>query len=755
MHGLLPIIISAVAVATLLNVLLKRIGIPTVIGYIFTGVIIGSIFGVDLHASEQLEHIAEFGIVFLMFTIGLEFSFAHLKSMKKEVFLLGALQVFVTGSVLTLISELVFDIGYKSAVLVGLALALSSTAIVLKLLNESGKIKAPFGKNSLGILIFQDMAVIPILLMVTIFTDTSRSVSELLIDTSINAAIALTILIVLGKFALKHVFKIVSSTNSKEIYMGSILFTVVGASFVAHHFGFSYSLGGFIAGMMIADTIYKYQVEADLIPFRDLLLGVFFVTVGLQIKPDIVVNNIHWILLLGLSIMLLKTLCLSLILFFVNDKKTSLMTAITLSEIGEFALVVFSLLLTHNMLSSILVQIFMITVVMSMVATPFLLNNAEKLVDFIFKRKVIDSSTAESGTTGGRVILCGYGTFGRAISSKLEETGINHIIITENTDAYVSAKEEGKNIVYGDASDRVLLEDLKIKEALSTVIAIENLEKVKLVMASITLIDPEIKVISRVSNEEEKSGLSEFNNEFIIDGNSYTAGLLVDKISKARLLAQETSTLKYLDDYSIDEPELAIDLIKMEQARLLDIISNSFNGLREQKEILIIKAFHDSFTVLNEIVGNAISDIMGNAKLSSSAYERISTLLDNQNLLVTINTLLISLGKELKKLGDVEETRSLSQMAVEGLDAVLLSLKDIATNYNKEDMMILKNITSAEGGGIAKIRQSYLGSQKHLNQETKSILLSSTSNMERLKQLFGDVGNNYKKLSIIGKSDDG
>src|SRR5210317_2289533 len=169
--------------------------------------------------------------------------------------------------------------------------------------------------------------------MITIFTSTDKSLGALLTQTAIDAVITVGVLVLAGKFLLGHLFRIVSATNSKEIYMGSILLTVVGASFIAHHFGFSYSLGGFIAGMMIADTIYKYQVEADLIPFRDLLLGVFFVSVGLQINFNIVLANILAIVLLVIGIMLIKSITIFAILVFTSGRKVALKSAITLSQV--------------------------------------------------------------------------------------------------------------------------------------------------------------------------------------------------------------------------------------------------------------------------------------------------------------------------------------------------------------------------------------------------------------------------------------
>ncbi len=746
MQNLIPILIAAVGIATLLNVVLKKINMPTVIGYIFTGAIVGSVFDVHVHGNETLEHIAEFGVVFLMFSIGLEFSVSHLKSMKKEVFLFGLLQVGVSAAVLAIIAHLIFDIELKAAIIVGFGLALSSTAIVLKILNETGKIKTEVGRNSLGILIFQDIAVIPILLLITIFTDTGRSLSELLLSTSMNAVLALGILIAIGKLALGHIFKAVAGTNSKEIYMGSILLTVVGASYIAHHFGFSYSLGGFIAGMMIADTIYKYQVEADLIPFRDLLLGVFFVSVGLQIDFKIVAANIVPIVGLGLGIVIIKAFVIFCLLLFGNSKKVALKSAITLCQIGEFSLVVFSLVMANRMMDPTLVQILMVIVIASMVIAPFLINNVELLSRLLIKSKIEEEALDQSSMLVGHVILCGFGAFGRVVSEQLDETGTNHVVLTNNTESFVKAKEIHKTVVFGDPDDRDTLERLKIRDAMSVILALDDFEDVKKASASITLIDPKIKIIAKIPSEEERHELSDFNHELLIDGNQHTATLLVDQINRSRLLTRETATLKYLDDYSLDNPSGTIQKIEREQTRLLDVISRSFNGLREEKDIMHIKAFHDSFKVLSEIIGGVITELMSGSSLSPKEYERINILLDNQHQLISMNDTLEQLGHELKALKKNDKTKSLSEMAVEGLDAILLTLKDIASNYDEDDMLMLEGITSNEKGGLFRIRESYLGAEKELDASGRSLLLSSTNHMDRLRSLFGQLGSNYRRL---------
>lgn len=747
MTQLIPILLTAIAVATILNVGLKRLNMPTVIGYIITGVIVGSAFNIGLHDHETLEGIAEFGVVFLMFTIGLEFSFRHLKEMRREVFVYGFLQVGVSAAVFALACHFLLAVPWAASVIVGCGIALSSTAIVLKIINETGQIKSDFGRKSLGILIFQDISVIPILLMVTLFTSEAGNAGDLLLKTALNAAAALAILIVAGRFLLGHFFRIVAAAQSREIYMGSVLLTVIGSSWVAHAFGFSWSLGAFIAGMMIADTIYKYQVEADLIPFRDLLLGVFFVSVGLQIELEVVAANIFTILVLGVVLMVAKAALVFGILCYGNDRREAMKTAVTLSQIGEFSLVVFSLVLSHGMLDATWVQVLMVTVVASMLVTPLVINHADRISDVFFRRRIEAQVLGQAASISGHVILCGYGSFGRVVSDRLDESRDNHVILTDNTDDYMKARENGKSVVFGDPADASVLERLRIRDALSTIVALDEFEDVKRTCAAITLIDPSLKIIAKVPTEEDRAELADFNNELVLDDNSHTAALLVKRIDRSRLLAKETSRLRHLSDYDLANPSEAIHKVQFEQIRLLDVMSKSFDAMREKNKIFKVKALHDSFMVLSEIIGKAIGDIMNNATLSVSEYERVHTLLDNQHQLESINHLLEQLARELVTLGRDENTHDLASMAVEGLDAILLSLHDIAREYDEDEMRLLHEMTERGSEGLSRIRETYLSPEAGLDAPAKALLLSTTNHMDQLKSLFGLVGHNYQKLS--------
>ena len=746
MTNLLTILLTAIAIATLLNVLLKRINIPTIIGYIFTGSIIGMAFGIHAHGNVELEHIAEFGIVFLMFSIGLELSISELKAMKKELSIYGLLQVMLTGGVLSLAAQFLFDIEPKASIIIGLGLSLSSTAIVLKLFNETGEIKTSYGRTAKGVLIFQDIALIPILLMITIFTNDDKSLSALLTETAINAALTLSILFVIGKYVLKHFFKIISNANSKEIYMGSILLTVVGSSYLAHHFGFSYTLGAFIAGVMIADTMYKYQIEADLIPFRDLLLGVFFVTIGMQINFHIIQENILIILGLLSAIMLIKTLVVFVVLRFFIPGKDALKAGLSLAQVGEAALVVFSLVLSSRLLDADYVQIVIVTIVFSMILTPFILGNMDILVRPFFKKETFAEVVTQENILDDHIILCGYGSFGQSVSEKLTLEKIDHQIITEQTESYVKARQEGKNVFFGDPADRILLESLQVRNAMSVIVALDDLEHLERVCASVNLIDPKISIVARVQRREDLEALKEFNIKSVLDSNDEISSYLVDDIVKSRLLAQETTELQHLNMYDRKDPDNAIELVNLEQIRLLDIISKSFNGIREGKDIMVIKAYHDSFAVLSEIIRGVITDLTSSGTLSATQYSRINILLSNQHMFEEANTSLKKLGRELYSLESNAKGQIFSNIVVEGLDTILLSLKDVAADYDEDDMMLLKIMTSSDSRGIEKIRSAYLSGEDDFDKSGKMLLLSATNLTERLILLFGEIGHNYNKF---------
>jgi len=527
------IIIVVLFIALLFNIPFAKLKIPPIIGYIFTGVIISNLFHLDHHT---IEIVAEMGIVFLMFMIGLEFSPEKLKSMKKEVFGFGFLEMAIVSGIFGLFFWLVFKIDIRISLVIGSAIALSSTAIVLKLLNENREISKPYGRIALGILLFQDIAVIPILIAISIIVNKDANLTQLFLKT-IGGFLALAVFIIIyGKFIAPFVISQATKTKSDEIFMVSVLLVVLTAAEIAHFFGLSYSLGAFLAGMILSETKYKYQIEADLVPFRDLLLGVFFLSVGLMVDIKFVINNIFSILLMTVVFMLFKALIIYLMLFmFVKHKRVAIKTAFILSQIGEFAFVIFALLGKYNLVDNILLQKLVVVVVISMILTPFILKNIYKIAD-LFDKDVQDFEEFEikPAEVSGHIILIGYDKIGQRIARKLNRVGIPYIAIDKQIELVKEGLKNGDNVIFGNAANKRILESLKVDEAAAVIITTLNEEHTELITQNLLDINPNLNIILLTDSEIHKEFYNH-KNIHVVDKSKELAEKLIELALKCEM----------------------------------------------------------------------------------------------------------------------------------------------------------------------------------------------------------------------------
>ncbi|MDL0109712.1 cation:proton antiporter [Campylobacter felis] len=504
MGDFLEIFLITSGLAVLLNVFFKKFEIPTIIGYILVGIIISYAYGFG--GSEELTHIAEFGIVFLMFTIGLEFSFTHLMAMKKEVFLNGSLQVTICGLVCFLLVLGILGLGGKVGIIVGFALALSSTAVVLKILNDSGDIKEQYGRKTLGILIFQDIAVIPLLLLVDIFSSNNQNITQLILTTLISVVILLTLLYLIGKYLIDRIFHFVIRASSNELFILTVLFIVMGASFLAHYFGFSYSLGAFIAGVLIAETKYKHKIEADLVPFRDLLLGLFFISVGMQINFKIIFENWDLILLLTLLVGLLKFGVIFGILAIYNKKRVAIKTAFSIAQIGEFALAIFSLLQVKNMLDGQTAQILIVVSIITMILTPFVLNNIRRISnaveDIIQTQEAVQPQVVNS-TLKNHIVIFGYGIIGQEVVQKIKNSGVPYLVLENDLNLVKLGLSRGENVYFANAAQEETLKIANIKECAVAIITIFNEARLAMLQQALESYG-EVDIVIYTNNSSKK-----------------------------------------------------------------------------------------------------------------------------------------------------------------------------------------------------------------------------------------------------------
>jgi CPA2 family monovalent cation:H+ antiporter-2 len=536
MDQILLILIVIISLSTALNVFLKKLDIPTVIGYIFTGLIAMQLFNFGEHSQEALSHLAEFGIVFLMFTIGLEFSMSHMRAMKREVFIYGALQVIISGGIFTSISHHFIGLEIKSAIVIGFALALSSTAIVLKVLNEKNEIHTGYGRIDVGILIFQDLAVIPMLLMISIFTSDSASVSELLWHTLLSAIVVFLILFIVGKYFIENFFLWVISSESEEIFLGAVMLIVIAASVLAEHFGFSYSLGAFIAGMTIAETKFRYRIEADLVPFRDILLGIFFVTIGMQIDPMIVVDYGGIILGLLVAIMSIKALIIFGVLRFFVQSRTAIKSAFSLMQVGEFALAIFALAFHNRLVSSDTNQILIMTVVLSMILTPFVLNNIKSLANILFKEPTLLRERAiKSVGYRDHVIICGYGPVGKQLVGHLKKNGVLYVILEHDIKLVDKAIEQGEELIFlANAAQRNILEHFNIRESMAVITAVNNEHQLRLICENIDSFGDQVNSVVAVKNSSQEESIKDLNITHVINRRQVISELMATRVCAFR-----------------------------------------------------------------------------------------------------------------------------------------------------------------------------------------------------------------------------
>ncbi len=528
MDALLLYIITALSVATILNIILKRLGISHIIGYIVTGTVLAYAFDIHHADSSSVELVGEFGIVFLMFTIGLEMSLATLKTMKRLVFVNGALQVGISGFIFYLLACYLFGLPTDASLIIGAALALSSTAIVLTYLKENKGIYAPYGLQTTGILIFQDIAVIPILIMIGFLANKGGDLGSVLLGTLLSAVVVIGLLFVVGKRVVAWLLHFSSDTRLEELFMGSVFMIVIGASLLAHAAGFTYSLGAFVAGMIIAETKYLHKVEADIAPFKDLLLGLFFITVGMKIDLSFFVAHLFEIVGLLALIIFIKGAIIHAIIGLGSRSVTGFKTAVTLSQVGEFSFAIFALAATNDLLSHDLAQLLVLVVVLSMIATPFILARRKWLQDILFKKgEIKEADLSGLANHKDHIIVCGYGKVGQKVAKRLRDANIDHVVIENNYALVQKASHAGEEIYYGDISKSSTLHAMHAENAACIIITLEEAEKRLLVCEALLHHKSDLNIVAQVNSSQEKRMLYSLPISVIVDAQEEISEILV------------------------------------------------------------------------------------------------------------------------------------------------------------------------------------------------------------------------------------
>jgi CPA2 family monovalent cation:H+ antiporter-2 len=527
----------ALGLSTLLNLFLKHYGISQIIGYIVTGTVISYISGFygQTH-SEVLDEIGEFGIVFLMFTIGLEISLEKMNSMKQLIFGNGFLQVGLTSLAIYGISYYLLHLDFLTSLIIAFSFSMSSTAVVLTYLKNSKDIHTSYGQRATGILIFQDIAVIPILILIGILTNEGgESTSTILLHTFLSAVIVLFLLFVVGKPVISWLLQFSATAELDELFMSSVLFVVIGASAIAHFMGFTYSLGAFVVGMVIAETKFHYKVEADIAPFKDILLGTFFIVVGMKINITFFLENIWLIFTIFAVVLFLKTLVTFLAVRITSTSSISLKTALSLSQVGEFSFVIFAIASMGGIIKDEMAQLLVLVVILSMVLTPFFISRVRTISRMFFKEKMSVPEVVNLSNRKDHVIVCGYSSVGKSVAQHLEHYGSDYIIVDNNPKHVREALKDGVEAYLGDMSKRSILEALHVKDCAIVIITLDNVDKKLLICEALAEQNKVSNVIVKVVSVEERAKFEALHVDMIVDSKVEVARVLVERVMSCQL----------------------------------------------------------------------------------------------------------------------------------------------------------------------------------------------------------------------------
>ena len=493
----------------------RSLKLPPMLGYLAAGVLIGPHAMALAQNSEGVRHLGEFGVVFLMFAIGLEFSLPKLLAMRKQVFGLGLMQVLATMAVVTVggvaLSHWVggiWDMGWQTALALSGVLAMSSTAIVVKLMAERAELESEHGRRVMGILLFQDLAVVPLLILIPALGSASEHLLPALGWALIKAVVLVGLLLTGGQRFMRWWLTLVARRKSEELFMLNLLLITLGLAWLTELAGLSLALGAFIAGVLVSETEYRHQVGTDIRPFHDVLLGLFFITIGMMLDWHILVDR--WALVLALlAVPLLVKAVIILVLARLMGATTgvALRSGLFLAQAGEFGFVLLSLTQDHGLVQPALMNPILAAMVLSMLATPFLIMYSNRIVmklvasDWMQQSLQMTTIARKTINTSKHVIICGYGRCGQNLARMLEREGIPYMALDLDPDRVRQAAAAGDSVVYGDATRLQALMAAGLVRASAVVVTYIDVPAALKVLANTRSHAPQVPVVVRTQDD--------------------------------------------------------------------------------------------------------------------------------------------------------------------------------------------------------------------------------------------------------------
>ncbi|MBN8487601.1 MAG: cation:proton antiporter [Burkholderiales bacterium] len=504
----------------------RSLRLPPMLGYLAVGVLIGPNALALAKDSAGVKYLAEFGVVFLMFVIGLEFNLPKLRSMRKLVFGLGLSQVALTmlgaliGNVLLAggfaLIGVAWELDWPGALVLGSAVAMSSTAIVVKMMAERLELESEHGKRVMGVLLFQDLAVVPLLVLIPALGDSGQDMARAMGLAVLKAGVLLTLLLVGGQRVMRWWLTLVARRKSEELFVLNLLLITLGLAWLTEHAGLSLALGAFVAGMLVAETEYKHQVETDIRPFHDVLLGLFFITIGMKLDWRPVADQWLLVLLLTMGPVIAKAVLVALLARgFGSAPGVAIRTGLYLAQAGEFGFVLLTLGAEQQLIAAQWLSPVLAAMVLSMLATPFVILHSDRIVmrlsanDWLMQSVALTSIAKKSIRTTSHVIICGYGRSGQNLARMLALEQIPYMALDLDPDRVRQAAAAGQSVVFGDAARLQSLMAAGLARAAAVVVTYPDTPSALKILHLVGTHAPKVPVVVRTIDDSDLEKLRE------------------------------------------------------------------------------------------------------------------------------------------------------------------------------------------------------------------------------------------------------
>jgi len=507
-------------------IVFKQLKLSPALGYLVAGAAIGPFgFGI-LTSTETTKSIAELGIVFLLFAIGLELTFEKLIAIKTYVLGFGSLQIIATATAIAIICHKFFAINLESSIIIGGALALSSTAIVMQVIAENGEENTRVGRLSFAVLLMQDLVVIPILVLLPLLANKKLAIMPALGEVTVNAIMAMTLIFISGRLFLRPIYRIIADLKSDVLFLSFTLIIVFGSALISNKMGLSFALGAFIAGLMVAETEYRYRVEEEIISLKHLLMGLFFMSIGMSFDFDLLLKSLPYIVLLSLILIAIKaSIIIGLCKLFKFPLAPSIHAGLLLAQGGEFAFVVFVMAVQKKLIEQDLSQFLITIVTFTMALTPIIANIGRRIKTVLYTKDVLKDNKIkrEIDEISNHIIVVGFTKVGKIISYILKKSTKNYIIIDNNHRLVRIEKTNGYNICYGDAMNLDILKYIGIERAESIIIAMEDEITCMKITRFINQNFPEVNIVTKSENIKNADRFKKIGANLVISKNVETA----------------------------------------------------------------------------------------------------------------------------------------------------------------------------------------------------------------------------------------